>query len=119
MEEFIFELVPEVVESASLDFGDEMMVDPDKMERLLEICDGADELYNQLECEEFSVEVDKEHFGIIIKLTCEYMELQTREDSAYYTALFPLLDSIRFYQEKKDKLSIELSIKGLWVKKDE
>ncbi len=119
MEEYIFDVVPEVVESASLDFGEEMMIDPDTMERLEEICDGADALFNQLECDAFSVEVDKEQFGIRVILTSNDMELHTREDSVYYTDLFPLLDSIRFYQGKKDRLNIELGIKGLWVKKDE
>ncbi len=119
MEDFIFELVPEVVEKASLEFGDAMVIDQEKMERLEEICDGTDALYEQLECDGFSVDVDKEQYGIKIILVCDVLELHTREDSVYYTSLFPLLDSIRFYQEKKDKLSIELSIKGLWVKKDE
>lgn len=108
----------DVFEEASEKFKGLYVINVKKKEKLEEICDLVDEVFqifdDEFGCDALTVDVDETTKELIFNIVCDEIILQHGRTHKFFE-LVGLVDAIRFSKAKPSSLRIEVVVSELWL----
>lgn len=109
-----FDIVSEVVEEASSQFGSTWSVNQERFDILEQYCSLLDNIAEESNGESFEVEVDDITMEISISVECN--DIIIRNVDSVYLDLFQRAISIEFYAASNGNVVMKLKFPSVWEK---
>jgi len=104
----------EIIEEASLLFGDKADLNSFKFDLLYSVCAAVDELFREFDFECADVNVDMETRQFSIEIRCSEVIFGKGGSGVFYK-LIRIIDSFRFSWAGDDRICITLNIENMWI----
>lgn len=111
-----YNVVNMVVEEASKQFGNGLVISKDKSKNLKTDCTLIDRLVSEFSCESAEAEVDDETMKLRVSVVCPDMVLEYGRTHPFFT-LIQHAESFSF-SAIEDSIKVDFVFAGLWEKKD-
>lgn len=103
----------ELIEEASHEFGDAVVLNESKFDSLEYVCEYVDKLVEKTECDSVDVSVDKITKQFTIEIACDDIIFENGRSNEFFK-LIQMLDSFSFSKKGRESLRITLNIDNMW-----
>jgi hypothetical protein len=114
-----FDAVDEVVLEATKQYGSQYVLNRSFYEKLPEVCDCVDKLFEELDCLSIEVNVyDVPEKRVSIEIVCDEVVMQHGREHTFFQTI-QMFDSFSFSKSKNGNVCISLNLDTMWERTNE